>query len=447
MDNRGGFKSRFGLIAAVGGSVVGLGNIWRFPYLAGENGGAAFILVYVLISLIISVPIMIAELSIGRAGGGNAVGSFSKIAPNTKWHLVGLIGVIASIIMLSFYSVIAGWSLEFIKESVFNSFAGKDAVDVKIGLDEFINSGWRPIMWTAIFLLSTAAIVYLGIEKGIERYNKIMMPMIILILIGMIFNSFTMSGFKEGFSFLFKPDFSKITPSIVLQALGQSFFSLSLGMGAMITYGSYINKKVNLPKLAVIISTTDMLVAILAGLAIFPAVFSMGINPTSGPELVFITLPSVFNQIPGGYFISIIFFILLFFAAITSSVSMVEVVALYLNEEFKIKRKYGIMITVIVCLITGSLAALSQIEGSSLRLFGNNLFDFLDNLAAIYLLPIGGFFTVLFVGWFMKLSILKKEVTSDGVYKIISFPIILFLIKFVAPIVLLMLFLNLMGVI
>lgn len=447
MDNRGSFKSKFGLIAAVGGSVVGLGNIWRFPYLAGENGGAAFILVYVLICLFISVPIMIAELSIGRAGGSNVVGSFKKIAPNTSWHYVGFLGVIASIVMLSFYSVIAGWSLEFIYESIMNNFKGLDAAGVKANLDNFTNSGWRPVMWTIIFILVTAGVVYSGIEKGIEKYNKVLMPMIILILIGLIINSFSMSGFSEGLSFLFKPDFSKITPSVVMQALGQSFFSLSLGMGAMITYGSYINKKADLTKLAATISITDVVVAILSGIAIFPAVFSMGINPTSGPELVFITLPSIFNQIPGGYFISIIFFILLFVAAITSSVSMVEVVAVYLKEEYKIERKYGMLITILIAITTGTLSALSQVEGSSLRLFGQNLFDFFDNLSATFILPIGGFFTVVFVGWFLKSSIFKKEISANGKYDKIGFPTIKFLIKFIAPIVILMLFLNLIGVI
>lgn len=297
------FKSKFGLIAAVGGSVVGLGNIWRFPYLAGENGGAAFILVYIIICFLISVPILISEFSIGRAGQSNAVNSFRKIMPGTKWEYVGLLGVLASLTMISFYSVIAGWSLEFIKESLLNGFADKNSVEIKEGLTTFINSGWRPVMWTVIFILATCAVVLSGIEKGIERYNKIMMPMIILILLGMFFYSFTMSGFMDGISFLLKPDFDKITPSVVLQALGQSFFSLSLGMGAMITYGSYIKKDTDLGRLAATVSLTDMGVAILSGLAIFPAVFSMGINPTSGPDLVFITLPGVFNQMLGGYFI------------------------------------------------------------------------------------------------------------------------------------------------
>lgn len=447
MNNRGGFKSRFGLIAAVGGSVVGLGNIWRFPYLAGENGGAAFILVYIIICFLISVPIMISELSIGRAGQSNAVNSFRKIAPGTKWEYAGLLGVIASVVMISFYSVVAGWSLEFLKESLFNGFADKSSVEIREGLTSFINSGWRPVMWTVIFIIVTCVVVLSGIEKGIERYSKIMMPLIVLILLGMFFYSFTMSGFNEGVEFLLKPDFSKITPSVILQALGQSFFSLSLGMGAMITYGSYVKKETNLGQLASTVSLMDMSVAILSGLAIFPAVFSMGINPTSGPDLVFITLPGVFNQMPGGYFISIIFFFLLFMAAITSSVSMIEVIAAYMKEEFKIKRRWGIFITACIALCTGTLSALSQVEGSGLKLLGMNFFDFFDNLSATYLLPIGGFLTVIFVGWFLKKDIFKNEVTSEGRYKAKALPVICFLIKFVAPVVILLLFFNLIGLI
>lgn len=447
MSKRGGFKSRFGLIAAVGGSVVGLGNIWRFPYLAGENGGAAFILVYIIICFLISVPIMISELSIGRAGQSNAVNSFRKIAPGTKWEYAGLLGVIASVVMISFYSVVAGWSLEFLKESFFNGFADRSSVDIREGLTSFINSGWRPVMWTVVFIITTCIVVLSGIEKGIERYSKIMMPLIVLILLGMFFYSFTMSGFQEGVSFLLKPDFSKITPSVILQALGQSFFSLSLGMGAMITYGSYVKKETNLGKLASTVSLMDMSVAILSGLAIFPAVFSMGINPTSGPDLVFITLPGVFNQMPGGYFISIVFFFLLFMAAITSSVSMVEVITAYMKEEFKIKRRWGIFITACIALCTGTLSALSQVEGSRLKIFGMNFFDFFDNLSATYLLPIGGFLTVIFVGWFLNKDVFKKEVTSNGRYEAKALPVIRFLIKFVAPVVIILLFLNLMGVI
>lgn len=434
MENRGGFKSKFGLIAAVGGSVVGLGNIWRFPYLAGENGGAAFILTYVIICFLISVPIMISEFSIGRAGRSNAVNSFRKVAPGTKWEFVGLLGVVTSFVMLSFYCVVAGWSLEFIKVSLMDGFAGSDTVQIKEGLDDFINSGWRPMMWTVIFIIVTCAVVFAGIEKGIERYSKIMMPMIILILFGMFLYSFTMDGFQEGIAFILKPDFSKITPMVVLQALGQSFFSLSLGMGAMITYGSYIKKETNLSKLAATISLTDMGVAVLSGLAIFPAVFSMGISPTSGPDLVFITLPGVFNQMPGGYFISIMFFSLLFMAAITSSVSMVEVVTAYLKEEFKIKRYYGIIITGVVTLFTGSLSALSQVEGSNLRIGDRNLFDFFDMLSGTYLLPIGGLLTVIFVGWFLKPEIFRNEVTSAGRYKVRTLPMTRFLVKFIAPV-------------
>lgn len=444
MGNRSQFKSKFGMIAAVGGSVVGLGNIWRFPYLAGENGGAAFMLVYIIICFMISVPIMISEFSIGRAGQSNAVNSFRVLSKKGRWGLAGIVGGITSIVMLSFYCVIAGWSLEFLKESILGGFEAQSSIEIKENLNTFINSGWRPVMWTVIFIFATCGVVLSGVEKGIEKYSKIMMPLIIIILLGMFFYSFTMSGFVDGISFLLKPDFSKITPKVILQALGQSFFSLSLGMGVMITYGSYLKKETNLNKLAATISLTDMSVAILSGLAIFPAVFSMGISPTSGPELVFITLPGVFNQMIGGYFISIVFFFLLFMAAITSSVSMVEMATAYLKEELNIKRRWGLLIVAVIILITGTLSALSQMDNSSLTVFGINLFNFFDMISGTILLPIGGFLTVIFAGWVMDKKLYENQLTNFGEYKTPLYGAIRFSIKYIAPIVIILLFIDLL---
>ena len=297
---RGSFASRFGTIAAVGGSVIGLGNIWRFPYVAGENGGAAFILIYLTISFLISIPIMLSEFSLGRSTKRNSMRAFSKLAPGTKWKWVGYMGILCAFIILSFYCVIAGWSLEFLKESVLNRFHDRTPEQVAAAFDGFVASGWRPIAWTLVFIAASAFIVYSGIEKGIERYNKILMPMLFLLLFGMALNALTLDGARQGIDFLLKPDFSKITGTTVLEALGQSFFSMSLGMGCMITYGSYLRKNENMFRIGAMVSLSDITVAVLSGLAIFPAVFSFGISPTSGPELVFLTLPNVFARMSGG---------------------------------------------------------------------------------------------------------------------------------------------------
>ncbi len=447
MSERAGFKTKFGLIAAIGGSVVGLGNIWRFPYMTGEYGGAAFILVYILICLLISVPIMISEMTIGRLGQSDVVNSFRNISGKRKWGSLGFICILSSFVLLSFYCVLGGWSLHFVKESILNNFSGLSSGGIETAFNGFVNTGWEPVVWTAVFVIVTAVIVVMGIEKGIEKYNKVFMPMIILILLGMFIYSFSMSGFKDAISFLFTPDFSKITPFVVLQALGQSFFSLSIGMGTLITYGSYIKKRENIGRTAVTISMTDMGVAVLSGLAIFPAVFSMGISPTEGPNLVFITLPSVFNQMSIGYFISIIFFSLLFVAAVTSSISLLEVIITYMQDEFKMRRKYAVSILLVMLFISCSLSAVSQVDGSKVVVAGMPLFDFFNNASGIVLMPLGGLITVIFAGWVMTKREFNNEVTNDGKIKIAALGVIRFLVKFVIPIFIVALFLNMLNVI
>ncbi len=271
---RGSFASRFGTIAAVGGSVIGLGNIWRFPYVAGENGGAAFILIYLTISFLISIPIMLSEFSLGRSTKRNSMRAFSKLAPGTKWKWVGYMGILCAFIILSFYCVIAGWSLEFLKESVLNRFHDRTPEQVAAAFDGFVASGWRPIAWTLVFIAASAFIVYSGIEKGIERYNKILMPMLFLLLFGMALNALTLDGARQGIDFLLKPDFSKITGTTVLEALGQSFFSMSLGMGCMITYGSYLRKNENMFRIGAMVSLSGRLLSFLSS-PIFWSISSM----------------------------------------------------------------------------------------------------------------------------------------------------------------------------
>ncbi|WP_300286923.1 sodium-dependent transporter [uncultured Alistipes sp.] len=446
MEKRGSFGSRFGTIAAVGGSVIGLGNIWRFPYVAGENGGAAFMLIYLIISLLISIPIMLSEFAIGRSTHSNPMRAFSRLAPGTPWKGVGYMGILCAFVILSFYCVIAGWALEFLGDSALNRFAGLTPGQIAGNFDTFVASGWRPILWTLVFIGATAFIILSGIEKGIERYNKILMPVLFLLLAGMAANAMTLDGAREGIAFLLRPDFGKITAKTVLEALGQSFFSMSLGMGCMITYGSYLRRNENVLRIGGMVALSDITVAVLSGLAIFPAVFSFGISPTSGPELVFVTLPNVFARMTGGYFLSILFFFLLFLAAITSSVSLMEVIVAYLSEEFPVGRKRAVALTAGTVAVTGSLCALSMIPSSALTVGGMNLFDLCDALSSNVMMPLGGLLIVLFAGWVLSPAKLRRELTGGMRYGTRVYPFVRFLIRFVIPVLILLLFLNRTGV-
>jgi NSS family neurotransmitter:Na+ symporter len=434
-------------MAAVGGSVVGLGNIWRFPYVAGENGGAAFIVVYVLMSFLIAVPIMLSELSIGRQARCNLHGAMAKLAPGKPWKFTGTLGIVTALVIVSFYCVVAGWALSFLGRSVTNDFAGQTAAGITEGLRTFIDSGWKPVGWMSVFLLLTSTIVWFGVEKGIERYNRILMPLLVLMLVGLGINSLFMEGFVEGMSFVLKPDFSKITGSVLFQALGQAFFSLSIGMGAMTVYGSYVKAEESLPRLVGTVALSDVGIAILSGLAIFPAVFTFGINPTSGPELVFMTLPNIFRQMPGGYVISIAFFSILFMAAITSSVSLVEAIVAWLTEEFRMTRKKAISLATGTIFLLGTLCALSQVEGSRLRVGGLDIFDLFDKTSSTVLMPLGALLIVLFTGWVFDRAMLRTQLTSDGRYGRRLWPFLRFMIRYVCPVVIALLFLNQIGLI
>lgn len=445
-NHRGSFNSNFGAVAALAGSAIGLGNIWRFPYIAGENGGAAFIFIYFLIILIIGLPLMMTEFSLGRTTGKNIFGAFRDLAPKTKWPLLGILGIICSMIILSFYSVIAGWTLSFLRFSIADSFSGLSAEHLTENFTAHINSP-EPLVAVSIFLVAVALIVMLGVEKGIERSNKIFMPVLFLILIVLSINSFTLSGIKEGLSFIFKPDFSKITSTTVLSALGQAFFSMSIGMGCLMTYGSYLRREDSVLKTAAMVAVSDVLIAMLAGIAIFPAVFTYGIEPGSGANLVFITLPNVFAQMTGGYIFGVLFFVLLFLAALTSAVSLMEVVVAYLIEELKLKRLYAVIITAVTALVVGSLCAISQVEGSSLVIGGRNIFDFLDNLSSSYLLTISGFFIVVYAGWFMSYDRLKGEIVSNSSLSLRLFPIFMFIIRYIAPVAIMLIFLGKLEII
>ncbi len=441
------FGSRFGTIAVVGSSVIGLGNIWRFPYVVGENGGAAFLLTYVAITLIISIPLMLSEFVLGRGSRRNSVRAFRKFDDRKSlfWRYFGIVGIATAISILSFYSVIAGWAIKYLLEAVKGTFFTQSTEQLTNMLNSFTSSGWHSVSFTLFVLFVCCGVVSLGMEKGIERYSKLLMPIMFIILVGMCINSFTMPGFNAAINFLLTPDFSKINAGVILEALGQSFFSMSIGLGAMITYGAYLPKNENLFKVSGYVAVSDLTVAILSGLAIFPAVYSFGISPTSGPDLVFLTLPNIFAQMTGGYIISVLFFFLLIAAAMTSIISLIEVLTRYICEEFQVKRKKAIIIVWVLISTISSLCVFSQMPDSKIVIGGLNLFDFLDTLSSNYLMPIGGAITAIFVGWFVSKDKICTELTTNNTYGVRVANTVYRLVKFVIPIIIALLFLNRIG--
>ena len=446
-EQRGAFSSNFGSMMAVVGSAVGLGNIWRFPYLAGVNGGAAFLLLYLFLILLVGLPLILSEFVIGRATHRGAVGSFKQLAPRSKWYLVGYMGVVAGFCILGFYSVISGWSVRFLYDSIINANVGLSHDEIAASFNAFKNTGWQPILLSAGFLALTAFVVLKGVEKGVERWNKILMPLLIFILLLLCINSFTLDGFGAGMSFLFKPDFSKITANTVLDALGQVFFTLSLGMGVMITYSSYVGQPENMLRSKGIVTMIDTSIAIISGIAIFPAVFTFGISPTQGPDLIFLTLPNVFGQMAGGQYVGILFFLLITIAALTSMVSIFEMMTNYMMEELKMTRRRAVLWLLITLCLVAALCAQSQVEGSRLMIGDYNVFDFLDMLSSNYLMTIGGLLIVIFAGWHISEKRLRKVFTTNGMYNNRIFPVFRFVIRYVSPIAVAIIFLSKIGLI
>ncbi len=441
-NKRDSFTSRFGVLAALAGSAIGLGNIWRFPYVVGQNGGGAFLLIYLVFVAAIGIPLMMSEFIIGRSAQLNPVGAFKKIAPGTKWHLVGMLGVVAVLLIIAFYTVVAGWTLEYLIQSVkwlllpgkFGFASMDNAALTKFfsdHYDSFTSGIWRPVIWFLVMMFLTGYIVISGVKNGIEKFAKILMPVFFLILLILVTRSVSLEGGREGLIFLFKPDFSPIREApfrIILEALGQAFFSLSIGMGTLITYGSYIQKKENLAGTAVSVAVADTTVAIVAGLAIFPAVFAFGISPDEGPELVYKTLPVIFQNMAGGLIWAFMFFLLLCFAAITSTISMLEVIVAYLSEQLVMSRKRATILSMMVVGVLGIICTASP------GVFG--LFNSSPDLT----LPFGGFFIVVFIGWIFSGKNTKEELASDGSFKVRYHRLFMFLVKFVAPLAIAFLF-------
>lgn len=444
---RDSFGSKFGVIAATAGSAIGLGNIWRFPYIAGENGGGAFLIIYLLFILLIGLPVMLSELTIGRTTQRNPFGAFRLLKPNTKWFWIGVMGIASAFMINAFYSVIAGWTLEYLVKAISNQFSGRSTSEITSLFVDFQNNNWRPLFWTLMFVALSASVVLAGVQKGIEKSTKILMPLLLIIIIILNVRAVTLPGAREGLEFLFKPDFSKIKPSSIIEALGQAFFSLSIGMGTLITYGSYIKKNDNLATSASAVAIADTLIAILAGVAIFPAVFAFGINPASGPDLVFLTLPNIFAQMNGGYIFGLLFFFLLTVAALTSTISILEVVVAYFSEELNFSRKKATYLASAGIAFLGVLSSLSLNKVPALSIFDKNLFGILEYISANIFLPLGGFLIVLFVAWYFGKEKLKSELSSKGMFKIKYFNIFHFLIKFIAPLAIALVFLNGLGIV
>lgn len=443
---RAGFKSRFGAIAALAGSAVGLGNIWKFPYIAGTNGGGAFLLIYIFFTLFIGLPVMLAEFSLGRRSQQNAFGTFRLLAPGTGWKYFGFLSITAATLILSYYGTISGWTLEYVWLSLTDAFKGQNEDALNEVFHNFISHPYKALWWHIGFMALTGAIIMGGVQKGIERYSKIMMPLLLMIIIALSINSITLNNASAGLQFLFFPKFSELTASSILAALGQTFFSLSIGMGTLLTYASYISKNDNLSSISLKVIVTDTLVAVLAGVAILPAVFSFHINPEAGPGLVFLTLPKVFQGLPGGMLWAILFFILLTFAALTSAISLLEVPVAYLTEEKKIKRPLATLLITLIITFIGSFNTLSFGLLGHIQIFGLNIFEACDYLCSNLLLPSGGILLCIFSGWYLEQKILYSEISNEGRLKIHFFRLYAFILKYIAPLCILLILLNGLGI-
>ena len=447
---RANFGSRLGMILATAGSAVGLGNIWRFPYTTGENGGAAFIVIYLVFILLLGIPGMVAEFVVGRSAQANAARAY-RVAGGRLWGVTGYIGIFTATTILGFYSVVAGWCLQYLYASIVGDLSGDPAYVARY-FSEYSSEPLRPILWTLLFLLVTHLVVRSGVRKGIEKASKVLMPLLFVILIFLVVASCTLPGASEGIKFLFQPDFSKVTTNTLFEALGQAFFSLSLGCACLVTYSSYFSRKVRLLHSATQVAIIDTLVAILAGMMIFPAAFAVGVQPDSGPSLVFITLPNVFHQAFSamplvGHIISILFYALLTLAALTSTISMHEIGTAFVHEELKISRGKGAWVITAVCAVIGVFCSLSMGAVEGLTIGGKDLLDLLNDFTSQILLPLGSMLTCLYVGWRLPKTTVLNEFTNDGTLSARLFPVFLFLIRYLCPISIFVIFIHQLGLI
>ncbi len=447
---RASFGSKLGVILATAGSAVGLGNIWRFPYMTGQNGGAVFIIIYIFCVLLLGIPCMVSEFIIGRHGQSNTARAFSKISGGSAWTLIGYMGVLTGFLISSYYAVVSGWCLEYLWASLLGKLQG-DPAYISSYFESFSQDPVKPVFWTFLILLATYLIIENGVRDGIERASKLMMPILFILLLIIVVASCMLPNANKGIEFLLNPDMSKVNGDVFLAALGQAFYSLSIAMGCICTYASYFSKHTNLPGAAVQIGVIDFLVALLAGLVIFPAAFSVGVNPDSGPSLLFITLPNVFQQafsvIPGlGYIIAMLFYILLSMAALTSLMSLHEVSTAFLEEEMGTTRKNAALIVTVCCMFLAIFCSLSLGVVERYHFFGMSLFSLFDFVTGQLFLPIVGFLTCILIGWFVPHKIVRDEFTNRGTLDNGGlFHIYLFLVKYVCPICIMFIFLHQFG--
>lgn len=435
-NNRDSFSSKFGVIAAAAGSAVGLGNIWRFPLVTTQNGGGAFLMLYIGFIVLIGIPVMLSEFSIGRRAQLNAFGSFKKLAPNTPWYLVGFLGILTAFAILAFYSTVAGWTLEYLIQAISGKLFQVD--DMHANFADFSTHAYRPIIWQLVFMLLTAIVVYAGIKKGIEKFTKILMPVLVVLIMVVVVRAISLPGAGDGVKYLFVPDWSVVNFKTVLMALGQAAFSLSIGMGTLITYGSYIRKDNNLLVTTTQVAFADTFIAILSSLMVIPAIFAFSTGSigqmSPGPGLVFEVLPNVFKSMPGGSIFAIVFFFLLSVAALTSTISVLEVVVAYLKEELKFSRRKATIIASVSIGILGVFATMSFGVMSDFTIFNFTVFDLLDYASANIMLTFGALFIVLFVGWVMGKPVFLDEISNKGKINSVLFTAVFFIIRYIAPV-------------
>ncbi len=441
MSEKAQFKTKIGLIAATVGSAVGLGSVWRFPSEVQTNGGAAFLLIYILCVLILGIPVMLSEFSIGRAGGSDAVGSFHKLAPGKKWWLVGALAILTSYLILCYYMVVAGWTFEYMWQSItghlyepLTTYSSLESL-FSTRMNEYISDDANPLIHTYIVIALNLIILLCGVQKGIEKLSNILMPMLFVLLLAFCFVSLSLPNAAAGVKYFLDPDFSAITPTVVISALGQAFFSLSLGMGVLITYASYFPRDTRLIKTSYAVSSSVILVAVMMGIIIFPAVTSFGLEDAGlkGPTLVFATLPQVFAQLPGTQIWSALFFLFLTVAAITSTISIAEVSIAFMQDRCKMSRKAACLTVLLPLFLFSTLCSLSQGSLGDFKIFGLTIFDLLDYATANIMLPIVSILLCIYLGWFAPKHLFSKELTNNGAITARSYKIVLFIVRYIAP--------------
>lgn len=447
------FGSRIGLIASTVGSAVGLGNVWRFPAETQANGGAAFLIIYILCVFILGIPVMTAEFSLGRGGGSDALGAYRNVTPEKRWWwLAGALAILASYLILSFYMVVSGWTLEYLIQSVTGNLyaplsdsAGvADDVRFSARMGEYITGSVRPIVMTYIMIAANMGVLMLGVQKGIEKMSNILMPVMFVLLVVLVCVSLSLPGAAAGVAFFLSPDFSMVSASTIVNAMGQAFFSLSLAMGILITYSAYYPADTRLTRTAVTVSMLDLLVAVMMGLIIFPGVMTYGLTEgdLAGSALVFVTLPEIFARMSGTTFWSVVFFLLLTVAAFTSTISLAEVSVAFVQQRMKLSRRIACVVVMAPLFLLSAVCSLSVGVWSDFRLGGLTIFDFLDTITTNFMLPVGGILLCIYMGWVAPRRFFHDQLTNNGTVRSRFFSLIYFIVKWIAPVLIAIIMVN-----